>query len=63
MGGYQTTFNVNTTAFVPSMNAEATVFEPKKPSQLFEDLPKFKLNVPSFVPNNNSNSLQALPKC
>jgi hypothetical protein len=55
-------FNLNTPAFVPTtafvptntMKIESTVFEPK----MFEDLPKFKVNAPIFVP-----SFQALPKC
>jgi len=47
---------VPTIAFVPTntMKIESSVFEPK----MFEDLPKFKVNAPIFVP-----SFQALPKC
>ena len=30
MGGYQMTFNMNSSAFVPSMSAEVAAFEPKK---------------------------------
>jgi len=41
MGGYQTTFNLNSTAFVPTVNVE-----PFAPTKLFQDLPQFKVNVP-----------------
>ena len=41
MGGYQTTFNLNSTAFVPTANVE-----PFAPTKLFQDLPQFKINLP-----------------
>jgi hypothetical protein len=40
-------FNPNSSAFVPQVN------------KMFEDLPRFKLNAPSFIPS----SFQPLPKC